>query len=49
MRKKVTIIMATFNRAHFILETISSIQNQTYSEFECLIIDDGGTDNEITI
>ena len=37
--------MATFNRAHFILETIFSIQNQTYLEWECLIIDDGGTDN----
>ena len=37
--------MATFNRAHFILETITSIQNQTYLEWECLIIDDGGTDN----
>ena len=49
MKPTVTIIMATFNRAHFILETISSIQNQTYSEFECLIIDDGGIDNTIEV
>src|SRR5258705_6384267 len=46
---KVTIIMATYNRSHFILETLSSIQNQTYSEWECLIIDDGGTDNTLEI
>ena len=45
----VSIIMATYNRSHFILETISSIQNQTYSEFECLIIDDGGTDNTLEV
>ena len=45
MKNNVTIIMATFNRAHFILETITSIQNQTYSAWECLIIDDGATDN----
>jgi GalNAc5-diNAcBac-PP-undecaprenol beta-1,3-glucosyltransferase len=37
--------MATFNRAHFIEETLLSIQKQTYTNWECLIIDDGGTDN----
>ena len=42
---KVTIIMATYNRSHFILETLISVQNQTYLEWECIIVDDGGTDN----
>jgi len=42
---KVTIIMATYNRAYFILETLKSIQAQTFEAWECLIIDDGGTDN----
>lgn len=42
---KVTIIMATYNRAHFIVETLLSIQKQTFLDWECLIIDDGGTDN----
>jgi glycosyltransferase involved in cell wall biosynthesis len=42
---QVSIIMATYNRAHFIAETLLSIQNQTFQEWECLIIDDGGTDN----
>lgn len=42
---KVTIIMATYNRAHFIVETLVSIQAQTFLNWECLIIDDGGTDN----
>lgn len=41
----VSIIMATFNRAHLILETIESIKNQTFKDFECLIIDDGSEDN----
>ena len=43
--KLVSIIMATYNRASFIVETLESIKNQTYSNFECIIIDDGGTDN----
>jgi glycosyltransferase involved in cell wall biosynthesis len=42
---KVSIIMATYNRAHFIVETLLSIQKQTFLDWECLIIDDGGTDN----
>jgi GalNAc5-diNAcBac-PP-undecaprenol beta-1,3-glucosyltransferase len=46
---KITIIMATFNRAHFIKETLQSIQKQTFSNWECLIIDDGGTDNTTEI
>lgn len=37
--------MATYNRAHFIVETLHSIQQQTFGDWECLIIDDGGTDN----
>lgn len=40
----ITIIMATYNRAHFIEETLNSIVNQTYSNWECIIIDDGSTD-----
>ncbi|MAN60030.1 MAG: glycosyl transferase family 2 [Flavobacteriaceae bacterium] len=45
MNAKVTIILATYNRAHLIEETLRSIQQQSYKNFECLIIDDGGTDN----
>lgn len=45
MKPIVTIIMATYNRAHFIVETLLSIQKQTFGAWECLIIDDGGTDN----
>jgi glycosyltransferase involved in cell wall biosynthesis len=41
----VTIIIATYNRAHFIEETLQTIKNQSLYDWECLIIDDGGTDN----
>lgn len=49
MKPKVSIIMATFNRAHFIEETLISIQNQTFINWECLIIDDGGNDNTLEV
>lgn len=45
MKPQVTIIMATYNREQFILETLLSIQNQIFLDWECLVIDDGGTDN----
>ena len=37
--------MATYNRAQYIMESIKSIQDQTLEDWECLIVDDGGTDN----
>ena len=46
---KVTIIMATYNRAHFIVETLQTIINQSFANWECLIIDDGGADNTIAV
>lgn len=46
---KVSIIMATYNRAQYILESIQSIQDQTFKDWECLIIDDGGSDNTLDI
>ncbi len=49
MNPTVTIIMATYNRAHFILETLRSVQAQTFLDWECLIIDDGGTDNTMEV
>ena len=42
--KKASIIIPTFNRAHLIGETLESILAQTYSNWECLIVDDGSTD-----
>ena len=49
MKPKVTIIIATYNRERYFLETLLSIQNQTFLDWECLIIDDGSTDNTVEI
>ena len=44
MNPLVSIIIPTFNRADLIAETLDSVREQTYQEWECLVIDDGSTD-----
>ena len=41
--------MAVHNSAAFIRNTLSSIQNQTYKDFECIIVDDYSTDDTVNI
>lgn len=40
-----TIVLPTFNRAHILPETISSVLNQSHTDWELLVIDDGSTDD----
>jgi len=42
---KISILMPTYNRGAFIGETIESILNQTYQNWELIIVDDGSDDD----
>ena len=41
----ISIIIPSYNRAHLIGDTLNSILDQTYKSWECIIVDDGSTDN----
>ena len=45
----VSIIIPTYNRAHLISKSLSSISNQSFQNWECLIIDDGSKDDPAKI
>src|SRR5690554_6036808 len=45
----VSIIIPVFNRANLIGETLDSVLTQCYSNWECIVIDDGSTDHTIEI
>lgn len=49
MSGKVSVIIPNFNKAKYIAESLNTLQFQTYSNWEAIIIDDGSTDNSTQI
>ena len=45
MTPRVSVIVATFNYAQFLVDALDSVVKQTASDWECVVVDDGSTDN----
>lgn len=46
---RVSVLITTYNAAEFIVETISSVLNQSFQDFELVVVDDGSTDDTFVI
>jgi len=49
MKPKVSVVMSVYNGERYLHESIKSILNQTYKNFEFIIINDGSTDRSLEI
>jgi glycosyltransferase involved in cell wall biosynthesis len=45
----ISVLLPTYNNSKYIYQSVCSILNQTYKDFELLIIDDGSSDNTVQI
>lgn len=45
----VSVVMSVYNGEAYLHEAIDSVLNQTYKEFEFIIINDGSTDNSLSV
>ncbi len=46
---KISVLVALYNTEKYIIQCLESIKNQTFTDFECIIIDDSSTDNSYSI
>ena len=44
MAPRISVVIPCYNRAHSVLPTLRSVQAQTWTDFECLVVDDGSRD-----
>ena len=46
---EVSIIIPVYNRAQYISKTLDSIIDQTFKNWECIVVDDGSTDHTLEV
>ena len=46
---KISVILPVYNSESYILKCLESLKNQTNQNFELILVDDGSTDQTLTI
>ena len=45
----ISVVIPLYNKAHTIVNTLTTVMNQTYRNFEVIIVNDGSTDNGVDV
>lgn len=45
----ISVVIPLYNKAHVVLDTIQTVLNQVYKDFEVIIVDDGSTDDGLEL
>lgn len=45
----ISVVIPLYNKSHTIVNTLNTVFNQTYQDFEVVIVDDGSTDNGVEV
>src|SRR3972149_7177799 len=45
----VTVFICSFNKARFVGAALESVENQTFRDFELIVVDDSSTDSSVSI
>ena len=46
---KISVIVPNYNKQDYIVQCLQSIKDQTFEDLECIVVDDGSTDNSVKI
>ncbi|MBE6677737.1 MAG: glycosyltransferase [Ruminococcaceae bacterium] len=49
MKPKISIIIPVYNKARYLSTILEQIKNQSFKDFECILVDDGSTDGSSDI
>lgn len=49
MKPRFSVIVPLYNKAPYVKRSLESILSQTFTDWECIIVDDGSTDNSLAI
>lgn len=49
MAKKVSVIVPSYNLGQYLGETLASVRDQTYADWECIVVENGSTDNSLQV
>ncbi len=46
---KISVVMPTYNAERYVKEAVESVLNQSFGDFEYIIVDDGSSDDTMSI